>query len=79
MRKLWWSEPLYELKPYGALVIGLLAAMIGAAGSWAERAWDRGISAALLLALASIAYAATLLAMRYRYRSRSRWNRERRN
>ncbi len=79
MRKLWWPEPLYEMKPYGALMIGLLAALVGTAGGWAERAWDGGFAAALLFALACIAYAAAVLGMRYRYRSRSRWNRERRN
>ena len=25
MRKLWWPEPLYEIKPYGALMLGLFA------------------------------------------------------
>ena len=79
MRKLWWPEPLYEIKPYGALVTGLLAGLIGTAGGWVGRAWDGRFAAALLFALASLAYAATVLGMRYRYRSRSRWNRERRN
>ena len=79
MRKLWWPEPLYEIKPYGALMVGLLAALIGVAGSWAKRAWDGAFLAALLFALVSVGYAAALLRMRYRYRSRSRWNRERRN
>ncbi|MGB5132033.1 MAG: hypothetical protein WBO00_05430 [Steroidobacteraceae bacterium] len=79
MRKLWWPEPLYEIKPYGALMVGLLAAMIGAARSWVERAWDGRIVAALLFALATVAYAVAVLRMRYRHRSRSRWNLERRN
>lgn len=79
MRKLWWPEALYEMKPFGALMIGLLAALIGAAGSWAERNWQGGFAAALLFALAGFAYAGTVLGMRYRYRRRSRWNRERRN
>jgi hypothetical protein len=79
MRKLWWPEALYEMKPFGALMIGLLAALVGAAGSWAERDWQGGFAAVLLLALAGFAYAAAVLGMRYRYRSRSRWNRERRN
>lgn len=79
MRKRWWPEPLYELKPYGALTIGLLATMVGAAGAWVTRDWHGGFGAALVLALASFAYAAILLGMRYRYRSRSRWNRERRD
>ena len=78
MRKLWWPEPLYEMKPYAALTIGVLAALIGAADSWAKRAWEAGFAAALLFALASVAYAAAVLGMRYRHRSRSRWNRERR-
>jgi hypothetical protein len=79
MRKLWWPEPLYEMKPFVALMIGLLAALIGTAGGWGQRDWRGGYAAALLFALADFAYAATILGMRYRHRSRSRWNRERRN
>ena len=79
MRKLWWPEPLYEIKPYGALMAGLLAALIGVAGSWAGRGRNGTFMAALVFALISISYATALLRMRYRYRSRSRWNRERRN
>jgi len=78
MRRLWWPEPLYEMKPYGALTLGLLAALIGAARSWATQAWDGGFGAILLVALASLAYSATVLRMRYDYRRRSRWNQERR-
>ena len=79
MRKLWWPESLYEIKPYGALALGLFAALIGAARSWAAEAWDSGFAAALLFAVVSIAYAAALLRMRHEYRRRSRWNRERRS
>lgn len=31
MRKLWWPEPLYEMKPYGVLTLGLFAALVCAA------------------------------------------------
>lgn len=78
MRKLWWPEPLYEMKPYGVLTLGLFAALIGAARSWAVEAWDSRFAVALVFSVVSIAYAAAILRMRYVYRRRSRWNRERR-
>lgn len=78
MRKFWWPEPLYEMKPYGALAFGVLATLIGAAGCWATQTWDGAFGAALLVALASFAYSATVLRMRYAYRRRSRWNQQRR-
>ena len=76
MRKLWWPEPLYEMKPYGALTLGLLAALISAARGWATQAWDRGFAGAIVLAAAAIAYALVIIRMRHNYRSRSRWNQE---
>ena len=79
MRRLWWPEPLYEIKPFGALTLGVFAALIGSARSWATAAWDTGFAVALLFAIMSIAYAAAILRMRHEYRRRSRWNRERRS
>ncbi len=78
MHKLWWPEPLYEMKPYGALALGPFAALIAAARSWAAGSWDLGFAAALLFAVTCIAYAAAILRMRYLHRRRSRWNREQR-
>lgn len=78
MRRIWWPEPLYEMKPYGALMLGVFAALIGAARSWATAAWDTGFAVALLFAVVSIAYAAAVLRLRHGYRRRSRWNQERR-
>ena len=78
MRKLWWPEPLYEMKPYAALALGLLAVLIGSARSWATQAWDAAFLAVLGFAVASTAYAVAVLRMRHEYRRRSRWNRERR-
>ena len=78
MRKLWWPEPLYEMKPYGVLALGLFAALISAARSWAAGFRDTGFAAALAFAVLSIAYATAILRMRHEYRRRSRWNRERR-
>jgi O-antigen/teichoic acid export membrane protein len=77
MLRIWWPEPLYEMKPYGALAIGLFAALLGIARSWAVGSVDAGFAAVLLFAVASIAYAIAVLRMRNRYRRRSRWNRER--
>jgi len=78
MRKLWLPEPIYEMKPYGALALGLLAALLGAARSWATQAWDTAFAAALVIAAAFFVYAVAILRMRHEYRRRSRWNRERR-
>ena len=76
MRKLWLPEPIYEMKPYGALALGLLAVLLGAIRSWATQAWDVKFAAAALFAAVLIAYAAAILRMRFDYRRRSRWNRE---
>jgi hypothetical protein len=78
MRKLWWPEPLYEMKPYGTLAVGMLAALISSARSWATQAWDVAFLAAIVFAAACMAYAIAILRMRYEYRRHSRWNRERR-
>jgi len=77
MLRIWWPEPLYEMKPYGALALGLFAALLGVARSWAAGSLDAGFAAVLVFAVASIAYAIAVLGMRNRYRRRSRWNRER--
>jgi membrane protein implicated in regulation of membrane protease activity len=66
------------MKPFGALTLGLLAALIGAARSWAAQAWDTGFAVALVFAVVSIVYATAVLRMRFEYRRRSRWNQERR-
>jgi membrane protein implicated in regulation of membrane protease activity len=78
MRRLWWPEPLYEMKPYGALTLGVFAVLLGAARSWAAAVWDTGFAVALAFAVASIVYATAILRMRHEHRRRSRWNRERR-
>ena len=78
MLKLWRPEPRDEMKPYGALTLGLFAALIGAARIWATGSRDTVFAAVLIFAVLSIAYATAILRMRYQYRRRSRWNRERR-
>lgn len=78
MRKFWWPEPLYEVKPYGVLTLGLFAVLIDVARSWAVEAWDTRFKVALVFSVVSIVYAAVVLRMRYVYRSHSRWIRERR-
>jgi hypothetical protein len=64
------------MKPYGALTLGFVTALIGAARSWAAESWDLVFAVALLFAVASIGYAVVILRMRYEHRRRSRWNRE---
>lgn len=78
MRRLWWPEPLYEMKPHGALALGMLAALFGAARSWAMQDWDMSFVAALVFGGSGIIYAIAVFRMRYEHRRRSRWNRERR-
>lgn len=78
MHRLWWPEPLYELKPYAALALGLLAGLVGTVRSWAAQAWDAIFALTVLSGMAGVLYAVTIFRMRHAYRSRSRWNRERR-
>ncbi len=78
MRRLWWPESLYELRPYGALAIGALAGTLAALRSWAVGDWGVAFAVSLLLGSAVIVYGGAVLQMRFEYRRRSRWNRERR-
>lgn len=78
MRRVWWPEPLYEIKPFGALTLGVLAGALAAARSLAIGSWEAPFAAAAVAGLGAMAYGVAVLAMRYRHRRRSRWNRERR-
>lgn len=78
MRRVWWPEPLYEIKPFGALTLGLLAGAVAAVRSFAVGSWQPPFAAAAVAGVAVMAYGAAVLVMRYRYRRRSRWHRERR-
>lgn len=78
MRRFWWPEPLYEARPYGALMLGLMAGALSLARSIAVDSWQPAFIVVLLAGGAVMAYGAVVLQMRYRYRRRSRWNRERR-
>lgn len=79
MRRVWWPEPLYEIKPFGALMLGLLAGVVSAARSLAVGSWEVPFAVAAAVGAAVMGYGVTVLAIRYRYRRRSRWNRERRS
>ena len=78
MRKFWWPEPLYEVRPYGALTLGLLAGVIALARSIAVGSWDIPFVATLALGGGIMVYGGVVLQMRHGYRRRSRWNQERR-
>jgi len=78
MRRLWWPEPLYEARPYGALTLGLLAGAIALARSIAVGSWEPPFLAAMVLGCGVMVYGGVVLQLRYGYRRRSRWDRERR-
>lgn len=78
MRRVWWPEPLYEIKPFGALTLGLLAGAVATARSFAIGGWEAPFAAAAAAGLVAMAYGVAVLFMRHRYRRRSRWHRERR-
>jgi hypothetical protein len=78
MAKRWWPEAIYEVKPYGALTLGLLAALVAGTWAWAVERWDAPAMAGVAAGCAALAYGAAVLRMRVRYRARSRWRRDNR-
>ena len=76
MAKRWWPEAIYEVKPYGALTLGLLAALVAATRAWAVERWEAPALAVVVAGCAALAYGAVVLRMRGLYRRRSRWRRE---
>jgi hypothetical protein len=79
MRRLWWPEPLYEARPYGALTLGLLAGSVPAVNWVAEGNWNLPLVLAFILGCAFMAYGVVIVRVRYAYRRRSRWQRERKH
>lgn len=78
MAKRWWPESFYEVKPYAALTLGMLAALVAATRAWAVEHWEMPALAVVAAGCAGLAYGAALLGMRGLYRRRSRWRRENR-
>jgi hypothetical protein len=78
MKRIWWPDPAYEAKPYGAMTAGLLVASVAVLRAWALGAWDGTFVAAMLFGLGAAVYGAYILRLRFAYRGRSRWNVERR-
>ena len=78
MRRLWWPEPLYEARPYGVLMLGLLAGVVALARALAIGHWESAFVLFFVAGCAVMVYGVVVLQMRYEYRRRSRWNQERR-
>lgn len=78
MKRIWWPDPVYEAKPYGAMTAGLLVAALSFLRAWAMGAWDEKFFAAALVGCGGAVYGAYILKCRSAYRRRSRWNVERR-
>ena len=78
MIRIWWPSPLYEAKPYGAMVLGLLVGALSLARSWSLGAWEPSFAVAFVVACSILVYGGVILQMRLEYRRRSRWQRERR-
>lgn len=76
MRKIWWPEPLYEARPYGALTLGFLAGAVSVARSLAMGSWELPFVAACVLGCAVMVYGGVVVRVRHAYRRRSRWHRE---
>jgi hypothetical protein len=76
MRRIWWPEPLYEARPYGALTVGLLAGAVALARALAVGYWEDFDTLAFVAGCAVMIYGAVVLQMRYDYRRRSRWKRQ---
>jgi hypothetical protein len=77
MKRIWWPEPVYEAKPYGAMTAGVLVAAVSFARAWSISVWDATFFVACLAGIAVAVYGGRILHTRFTYRSRSRWNVER--
>lgn len=78
-KRMWWPEPVYEAKPYGAMTFGVLIAALAFARSLSIGEWDRAFVAAACLGGLVLVYGGAILQKRLAYRRRSRWNLERRS
>jgi uncharacterized membrane protein YfcA len=79
MKRIWWPEPVYEAKPYGAVTFGVLVATLAFVRSLSMGQWDVVFAAAACLGAVIVVYGGAILRKRMIYRRHSRWNRERRS
>lgn len=76
MPKRWWPDSMYEVRPYLALTLGLLTALVALARAWAVEHWEVPAMIAAGAGCAAFVYGAAVLQMRGDYRQRSRWRQE---
>lgn len=76
MSRRWWPESFYEVRPYAALVLGLLTAVVALVRAWAIEHWEVPVMVIAGIGCAAFVYGAAVLQMRGDYRRRSRWRRE---
>jgi len=71
MKKIWWPEPVYEAKPYGAMTSGLLIAVLAFVRSLSMGEWDRMFAAAACFGAVVAVYGGTILRERVGRSTRS--------
>ncbi len=76
MLRLWWPSPLYEARPYGALLIGIAAGLGALARALQLGEWRLAVGVAFVAGCIAMIYGGVVVQMRMEYRRRSRWYRE---
>lgn len=76
MPRRWWPESLYEVRPYLAFALGILATAVSLARAWAVGHWELPVVCLAGAGCAALVYGAAILETRRDYRRRSRWKRE---
>ena len=75
-KKRWWPPPLYEARPWAALVLGALLAGGTFAASFHKGSWDGPFFFLFPLGCGLLIYGAVILQLRREYRQSSKWARQ---
>jgi hypothetical protein len=74
--KRWLPDPIYRVKPWALISVGILLTPGMMIWSWLEGSWEPWRSILCFLGAAGAIGGGAILQLRQEYRNRSKWNRE---